>query len=245
MLLLRLVVYARGCQSRLLRANDLKRIPSWLFVKKFPKSLCFLSAGLISYSFWNQKRTLSCVNDDVIEPRQIHEVGSSSNRLELTDEDRHCFVERVLIVFRVYYLMILFSPALILHFTSYIIDSAYIKNVKWRYVKFALQRAGPAFIKLGQWVSTRRDIFHPSVCETLSGLQRNCYTHSWEHTEKTLAEELGPNWRDSFDDIDKSPIGSGCVAQVYRWVLCNNGESGETPVEEGISLFFLFSLQSL
>ena len=34
-----------------------------------------------------------------------------------------------------------------------------------------IQRCGPVYIKLGQWASTRRDLFHPKLCHHLAKLQ--------------------------------------------------------------------------
>ncbi|TGZ46704.1 Uncharacterized protein DBV15_10353 [Temnothorax longispinosus] len=74
---------------------------------------------------------------------------------------------------------------------------------------------GPIFVKFGQWVSTRRDIFPRDICDTLSQLQRNATPHSWLDTERLLEETYGPSWRDLFVRFeDEGPIGSGCCAQV-------------------------------
>ncbi|XP_071649990.1 uncharacterized aarF domain-containing protein kinase 2 [Temnothorax longispinosus] len=73
---------------------------------------------------------------------------------------------------------------------------------------------GPIFVKFGQWVSTRRDIFPRDICDTLSQLQRNATPHSWLDTERLLEETYGPSWRDLFVRFeDEGPIGSGCCAQ--------------------------------
>ena len=34
-----------------------------------------------------------------------------------------------------------------------------------------VQACGPVYIKLGQWASTRRDLFHPRLCHHLAKLQ--------------------------------------------------------------------------
>lgn len=34
----------------------------------------------------------------------------------------------------------------------------------------AMQRAGPTFVKLGQWASTRPDFFPPQLCHELARL---------------------------------------------------------------------------
>ncbi|KAL2719207.1 putative aarF domain-containing protein kinase 2-like [Vespula squamosa] len=82
---------------------------------------------------------------------------------------------------------------------------------------------GPTFIKFGQWMSTRKDLFPENVCNSLTHLQRNASCHSWLYTKNLLKATYGPNWRDIFVKFeDEIPIGSGCCAQVYKaWVDLN------------------------
>uniref|UniRef100_A0A671YY57 AarF domain containing kinase 2 n=1 Tax=Sparus aurata TaxID=8175 RepID=A0A671YY57_SPAAU len=78
------------------------------------------------------------------------------------------------------------------------------------------ETSGPTFIKLGQWASTRRDIFSQEFCKRFSRLHVRVRPHSWAHTKQCLRRAFGEGWR-SFLQIDsKEPVGSGCVAQVYR-----------------------------
>ncbi|KYM83507.1 putative aarF domain-containing protein kinase 2 [Atta colombica] len=79
---------------------------------------------------------------------------------------------------------------------------------------------GPIFVKFGQWISTRWDVFPRDICDTLSQLQRNATPHSWLYTEHLLEATYGPSWQNLFVKFDgKEPIGSGCCAQVYKaWI---------------------------
>ncbi len=90
-----------------------------------------------------------------------------------------------------------------------------------------------------QWATTRHDLFPPEFISRFSSLQDNTRGHSWKETVKLLQESLGPNYREIIDfDIggemneyqkkrslvrrgkdECEPIGSGCVAQVYKGVL--------------------------
>jgi aarF domain-containing kinase len=71
-------------------------------------------------------------------------------------------------------------------------------------------------VKLGQWASTRRDLFPEELCSCLSKLQRRTTAHSWFYTEKSLERAFGPYWKYIFVKFDnkKKPVGSGCCAQV-------------------------------
>lgn len=78
------------------------------------------------------------------------------------------------------------------------------------------ETSGPTFIKLGQWASTRRDIFSPEFCDRFSRLHVKVRPHSWEHTKLCLRRAFGEGWRKVLEFHSKEPVGSGCVAQVYR-----------------------------
>lgn len=79
-----------------------------------------------------------------------------------------------------------------------------------------LELAGPIFVKLGQWASTRRDLFPEELCCCLAKLQRRTIAHSWFYTKRSLERAFGPYWKCIFVKFDnnKEPVGSGCCAQV-------------------------------
>ena len=150
---------------------------------------------------------------------------------------------------------------------------ANLTSKTWNYALWAIESAGPTYIKLVQWASTRNDLFSPEFVGHFSKLQDETRGHTWKETEATLHRAYGPNWRnvlsfdkiidDGDDDYDSNdseegkrlkrkggkenrerqkrllarnetkssggsgkssssssaptiPIGSGCVAQVYK-----------------------------
>ncbi len=109
----------------------------------------------------------------------------------------------------------------------------------WNYALWSVEKAGPTFIKLIQWATTRHDLFHPEFITRFSALQDNTRGHTWKDTSKILEESLGSNFdrlldfeveqegedgkagkkkrMKSYRSKDKhTPIGSGCIAQVYK-----------------------------
>ncbi|XP_028814516.1 uncharacterized aarF domain-containing protein kinase 2 isoform X2 [Denticeps clupeoides] len=78
------------------------------------------------------------------------------------------------------------------------------------------ETSGPTFIKLGQWASTRRDVFSADFCDRFSRLHVRVRPHPWAHTKLCLSRAFGEGWRRLFVFDSKEPVGSGCVAQVYR-----------------------------
>lgn len=87
----------------------------------------------------------------------------------------------------------------------------------WDYIIWCIEILGPTFIKLAQWASTRPDLFPEELTVKLQSLQDSTRTHSWSTAAKTLDEAFGPDWRE-FLIIDEKPIGSGCIAQVYKGI---------------------------
>lgn len=133
-------------------------------------------------------------------------------------------IQRLQLAARFLYLCVLFSPALTLYLLSRLFNSDTLANSSWKYVLFALQNAGPAFLKLGQWASTRRDLFPDEFCATLSVLHLRCHPHSWAETERLMEASFGPRWQEILCIVDHVPIGSGCVAQVYQGKLYHRGD---------------------
>jgi len=98
-------------------------------------------------------------------------------------------------------------------------EGSRMESHTWRYCKWSVERAGPTFIKLAQWATSRGDLFPARFCAELSSLQDCTTGHSWEDTHALLSSSIGPNYADVLDFPDRTPIGSGCIAQVYRAIL--------------------------
>ena len=69
---------------------------------------------------------------------------------------------------------------------------------------------------MGQWASTRSDLFSPQVCVLLARLQSNIHPHSFKVTRNIFENSYGPFWNDIIDILDENPVGVGSIAQVYR-----------------------------
>ncbi|KAL4877269.1 hypothetical protein BJY04DRAFT_198454 [Aspergillus karnatakaensis] len=87
----------------------------------------------------------------------------------------------------------------------------------------AMERAGPAFIKLGQWAASRTDIFPPEMCSTMSSLHSHAPAHSLRETKRILSKAFhGMPFEDIFEEFDEKPLGVGAIAQVYKAKLKPN-----------------------
>ena len=86
----------------------------------------------------------------------------------------------------------------------------------WDYTLWSIQLAGPTYIKLAQWAASRPDLFAEMFCRRVGDvLHDDTVPHGWPHTARMLESALGSEW-DKRLVLDRVPIGSGCVAQVYQ-----------------------------
>ena len=97
-------------------------------------------------------------------------------------------------------------------------NRTFVSKIAWSYTLFTLQHLGPAFVKIGQWAATRRDLFPLHFCQQLSSLHSQVQTHSFAHTQKALVDSFGENYESLGLKLNKDDeiIGSGSAAQVYK-----------------------------
>lgn len=78
-----------------------------------------------------------------------------------------------------------------------------------------IEQLGPTFIKIGQIMSNRVDIFPKEYCDELSKLRSSVAPMSFDEVEAILMEEYD-DYKEIFKDIDENCIGSASIAQVHR-----------------------------
>jgi ubiquinone biosynthesis protein len=88
-----------------------------------------------------------------------------------------------------------------------------------RSLRHALEEGGVTFVKLGQLLSTRRDLVPAEVVDELATLQDRATAETWEAVQRVLTDELGASWRDVFDHVDAEPLAAASIAQVHTAVL--------------------------
>ncbi|KAK5677196.1 hypothetical protein LTS10_010385 [Elasticomyces elasticus] len=86
----------------------------------------------------------------------------------------------------------------------------------------SMERAGAAFIKLGQWAASRTDIFPKEMCSIMSSLHSDAPAHSLKVTKDTLEKAFGKPFDQIFDEFHEKPLGVGAIAQVYKAKLKPN-----------------------
>ncbi|CAK4031935.1 ABC1 family [Lecanosticta acicola] len=80
----------------------------------------------------------------------------------------------------------------------------------------SMERAGAAFIKLGQWAASRTDIFPKEMCMIMSALHSNAPAHSLEVTKHTIERAFDRPFEEIFEEFHEKPLGVGAIAQVYK-----------------------------
>ncbi|MGB5446847.1 MAG: AarF/UbiB family protein [Psychromonas sp.] len=80
----------------------------------------------------------------------------------------------------------------------------------------ALGEMGPTFIKLGQILSTRADLFSPEWIAEFEKLQDQAPPVSFELICNQLQEDLGCSPLQAFAELDPQPLAAASIAQVHR-----------------------------
>lgn len=86
-------------------------------------------------------------------------------------------------------------------------------------VRMAITELGPAFIKLGQILSTRADLVGYELAEELKSLQSNVPADLQEEVRRTIESELGRQVEELFAGFDFRPLGSASIGQVHLATL--------------------------
>ncbi|MBE2894846.1 ubiquinone biosynthesis regulatory protein kinase UbiB [Spirabiliibacterium falconis] len=82
-------------------------------------------------------------------------------------------------------------------------------------LRLALQELGPVWIKLGQMLSTRRDLFPPDIANELALLQDQVEPFSGVLARAEIERSLGGALETWFCDFDETALASASIAQVH------------------------------
>eukprot|EP00879_Flechtneria_rotunda_P001554 GHRR01001713.1.p1 GENE.GHRR01001713.1~~GHRR01001713.1.p1 ORF type:complete len:1175 (+),score=492.98 GHRR01001713.1:413-3937(+) len=94
-----------------------------------------------------------------------------------------------------------------------------LRRRAWQALLYSCSRAGAAFIKWGQWSSSRRDIFPEDFCDALASLHDRAPIHGYKHTRRQVEAAFGVKLNQLFNSFDPKPLASGSIAQVHRATL--------------------------
>jgi len=101
---------------------------------------------------------------------------------------------------------------------SYLNPFSFLQHGKTRgeSIRLALESLGPIFVKFGQILSTRYDLFPEDIVEELSKLQDQVPPFEGERAVSLIEASLGCPLQVSFSFFNKQPLASASIAQVHE-----------------------------
>ncbi|KAK1439759.1 hypothetical protein QVD17_05579 [Tagetes erecta] len=117
------------------------------------------------------------------------------------------------------------------------------KTASW--IKERLLQLGPTFIKLGQLVSTRSDLFPHEFVDELAKLQDRVPAFSSAKAKDFIEKELGAPVDVLFREFEERPLAAASLGQVHRAIL-HNGEKVIVKVQRpGLKKLFDIDLRNI
>ena len=89
-------------------------------------------------------------------------------------------------------------------------------------IRCVIEELGPTYIKFGQLLSTRKDLFDQDIIDELSKLRDSIEPFDTDIAKDIFKKETGLNINDIFKEFNETPIGAASIGQVYEGKLKNN-----------------------
>jgi len=97
-------------------------------------------------------------------------------------------------------------------------------RARGRLLRWSFARLGATFVKVGQIMSSRPDLFSAGVIAELRWLQDRVPPFPFATVRAVIERELGAPVEHWFRELDSVAVAAGSVAQVHRAVLWNGDE---------------------
>ncbi|MBW2193563.1 MAG: AarF/ABC1/UbiB kinase family protein, partial [Deltaproteobacteria bacterium] len=102
-------------------------------------------------------------------------------------------------------------------------------------VRRVLEELGPSFIKLGQLMSTRADLFPPEYIEEFTKLQDSVPPVPFSDIRQVIEQELGRPLEDIFEEFTPESMAAASVAQVHMAKLFSGEDVAVKVIRPGIA----------
>lgn len=100
----------------------------------------------------------------------------------------------------------------------------------------ALETLGPIFVKLGQVLSTRRDLLPQDIADELALLQDRVPPFDSERAARAIERGLGRRLETLFSSFDREPVASASIAQVHFATLHDGREVAVKVLRPGMAV---------
>ncbi len=91
-----------------------------------------------------------------------------------------------------------------------------IAGLQGRMLRNAMSVLGACFVKLGQVMSSRPDLFEPELIEQLRKLQDRLPPFAFSDVKRSVEAQLGQPIDAVFSEFEQTPVAAASVAQVHR-----------------------------
>jgi ubiquinone biosynthesis protein len=93
--------------------------------------------------------------------------------------------------------------------------SGHLKLSTGERLRLSLEELGTTFIKLGQILSTRRDLFSPEIIAELTKLQHSVKSFPFPEVKSIIESEFADKLENIFVKFEQTPIASASISQVH------------------------------
>ncbi|MBV0899867.1 MAG: 2-polyprenylphenol 6-hydroxylase [Wolbachia endosymbiont of Fragariocoptes setiger] len=120
-----------------------------------------------------------------------------------------------------------------------------LNKIKGYKLRKALEKLGPVFIKFGQLMSSRTDIFNEDITNNLLLICDRLPSFSSKIAIKTIESEFDSDLNDIFSSFDEVPVAAASISQVHKAVTKEGREVAVKVLRPNIEKTFSRDIKTL